>query len=466
MVQINRSNIRRRIRGSGGGNDFVRKLQSFADSIQILQQLSPADRLLALVGVSLLGVVSFSYVFLISGIFSSHPVGGTADPRLSTALRNTGLSDEALLKRGGGRRISIGPNQLKLDANENAVALDIISTLNCDALQEELEREWHTVLDQKKLASDNSFENNNWSNGNNNEWGNNNGDGGGDNTELGGDLYQGGKADDFAGELAGEVGASGDGNEPDPGNEKLDDFIENNRRRRLQATDDVAFDDVNGKFYDGGSNSYSNNPGLKLTARHLFCLAAEALTLPKSTSESIPDPVSTHCDINSFEIREHLLSLWSSARSQMPEEVIQKTLRLVTEHEENLRGHKVNVWYPDNDKGTEGMLRVLNSGYEGRQTYNFDSEPAETDGHDDLYRFHDCKFFVMMSLTFMSCNIFALKEVMESHELHSFVLVFHYSLHNSALQIRGIEQTIRGRWICPGIDFHARSILVPRNNRR
>mmetsp|Transcript_37273 Transcript_37273/g.68487 ORF Transcript_37273/g.68487 Transcript_37273/m.68487 type:complete len:657 (+) Transcript_37273:138-2108(+) len=381
MVQINQSSVRTRIRGRGNNNSLLGQLQSFADSLPYLSQLSPIDRMLVVVGVTLLGVVSFSYFFLISGIFSSslsggasYMGGGSSDPRLSSELRKTGLSDEALLRRGGGKRISVGRQQL--DSNENAVALDIISTLNCDALQEELERDWHTVLDRKKLDAEYNAE---WRGGGAGGWNEN---GGGDFGE-----YEGGRADDFAGELAGEVGgedwskgggvgASGDGNEG------MDDFV---NRRRLFADDDVRNDDH--AFGNYGGNSEPDNQGLKLTGRHLFCLAAEALTLPKSTSESTPDP-STHCDIHSFEKREELLYLWSSARSQMPEEVIQKTLRLVTEHKESLRENEVHLWYPDDDKGTEGMLRVLNSGFQGKQAYNFDSEPADS-SHDDLYRFHD-----------------------------------------------------------------------------
>jgi len=371
MVQINRSNMApRRIRGPGANSTLIGSLHSFADTVPYLANLSDADRLLAFVGIALLGVVSFSYVFLISGVFSTSGNGimaySSSDPRLSTALRKTGLSDEALLRRGGGKRITIGKN-IQLGAEENAVALDIISTLNCDALQEELEREWHTVLDKKKQDAE-------WAAGDPGE-------------------YAGGMADDFAGELAGEVG---DGGAPDPdfmedfgatasgdGDEPQDDFV--NRRRLFgNIDDDIGITEDFDQFSYG--NSEPDNQGLKLTARHLFCLAAEALTLPKSTDSS-PDP-STHCDINSFDVREELLFLWSSARSQMPEDVIQKTLRLVTEHKETLRGHEVHLWYPDGDQGTEGMLRVLNSGFEGRQTYNFDSEPADG-SHEDLYRFHD-----------------------------------------------------------------------------
>ncbi|KAL9179339.1 hypothetical protein ACHAXT_008629 [Thalassiosira profunda] len=397
MVQINRTNVpRRRVRGSGGGGgSLVQQWQSFAETAPVLSQLSPADRMLALFGAGLFGVVCFSYVFLISGIFSSSGGLAESDPRLSSALRKTGLSEEALLKRGGGRRISIGPKQL--DADENAAALDIINTLNCDALQEELEREWHTVLDSKRLDAYNAQKfgaDSRWDKDWRDEekaWEKIKGNSGDYESEAG-------KADDFEGELAREVGfgrgADADAKSPDlgasgDGNEVLDDL----NRRRLEEEgmmDDVAFneesmDDGVGNFNYG--NAEPDNQGLKLTGRHLFCLAADALTLPKSTSAGVSDP-STHCDISSMDIRDKLLYLWSSARSQMPEEVIQKTLKLVTEHKETLRGNDVHIWYPDGDKGTEGMLKVLNSAYEGRQTYNFDTEPAES-GHDDLYRFHN-----------------------------------------------------------------------------
>eukprot|EP00584_Thalassiosira_punctigera_P009782 CAMPEP_0172530124 /NCGR_PEP_ID=MMETSP1067-20121228/3961_1 /TAXON_ID=265564 ORGANISM="Thalassiosira punctigera, Strain Tpunct2005C2" /NCGR_SAMPLE_ID=MMETSP1067 /ASSEMBLY_ACC=CAM_ASM_000444 /LENGTH=683 /DNA_ID=CAMNT_0013314273 /DNA_START=134 /DNA_END=2185 /DNA_ORIENTATION=- len=413
MVQINRSNMRPRIRGAGSSP--LRKLQSYVDGLPYLSQLSPADRLLVATGSVLLVVVTFAYVFLISGIFSS-PLsgGGNVDPRLSNELRRTGLSEEALLRRGGGKRISIGPKPL--DAEENAIALEIISTLNCDALQDELEREWHAILDKKKADAEYSaslqqkygggggggFGNYGGGNdfgdyGGGNDFGNG-GDGFGNGGDGGG-LYGDGRIDDFAAQFASERDAAdGDGNnayngEGFDGNKKLDDFV--NRRRLL--IDDFAHDDINGfgngnnnnNFdYNYGSNYYNNpepaNQGLKITARHLFCIAAEGLSLPKSTDSS-PDP-STHCDVN--EVRDELLYLWSSARSQMTEDVIEKTLKLATEHMENLRGNEVHLWYPNGDQGAEGMLRVLNSAYEGRQTYNFDNEPAEF-GHDDLYRFHD-----------------------------------------------------------------------------
>lgn len=350
MVQMKRSTIRR-VRGVGDGG-LLSKINSILDSMPYLSQLSSADRLLLATGCSLMCVVLFSYVFLISGIFSTATslVVGESDPRLSSELRKTGLSEEALLRRGG-KRISIGPK--RLDSTENALAIDIISTLNCDALQEEMEREWNTVLDEKKR----------WGG----EYGNIWSDVSGNNGNF--------EADDFAGNLAEEVNEG--------------DFANNRRRLQWEQDDDISLREEGNM--DSVSESYNNdepsNQGLKLTGRHLFCLAADALTLPKSLTADTPGP-STHCDVNSFEIRDSLLYLWSSAKAQVSDEIILKTLKIATEHKETLRGHEVHLWYPDGDTGTEGMLRVLNSDFEGRPTYNFDSEPADS-GHDDLYRFHN-----------------------------------------------------------------------------
>jgi hypothetical protein len=372
MVQIHRSNMPRRVRGPAAG------IGGIINNIPYLSRLSPADRILLLIGASLFCVATFSYFFLISGILSSSiGIGGPSsssnyDPRLSPELRKTGLSEEALLRRGGGRRISIsGPSHKKLllDSNENAMALDIASTLHCDTLQEEMEREWQTILDERKVQTTKkktTYTNNNAKN-----------------------KWEAGAADDYAGELAKEIqsrmGKMGEGVHGD-------DFFPIEPPDRQQQHHRRLLENNYGYGYDQYHNTQEY--GLKLTGRHLFCLAAEALTLPKqissSDSSSSPTTPTIHCDINSFEIREELLNLWSSARSQMPEEIITKTLRVIVEHKETLRGNEVHLWYPENDEGTRGMLRVLNSGFAGSETYNFDTEPADK-SHDDLYRFHDCK---------------------------------------------------------------------------
>lgn len=386
MVQISRSNITRRFRGNGNGT-ILGQLQTYADSLSYLARLSPADRMLVVVGASLLCVVSVSYFVLISGIFVSYgggPGGGggnNADPRLSSDLRRIGLSEEALLRRGGGRRISVGDK--RLDSVENAVALDISKTLDCDALQEEMDREWQKVLDDARPSENSNYKPHGGSDNNYKPKGYVAGgykapkEGDGSPHKSDGRVekdWEAGMADDYAAELAAEVGfgrSKGGG------------------RRLQEGTDDYGRDDLN-RFDQGKRDYYSYKakpPGLKLTAKHLFCLVAESLTLPKSPKPSVPDPA-TECGISSFEVRDELFSLWSSARSQMPEDVIKKALGVVTEHKETLRGKEVHIWYPENDKGTEGMLRVLNSGYDNAKSYNFDSEPADT-SHDNLYRFHD-----------------------------------------------------------------------------
>lgn len=339
-------------------------------------------------------MVSFSYFFLISSIVDvSRGSNNYNDPRLSEKLRKIGLSQEALLRRGGGKRISVGKTHQQLDSEENAVALDIISTLNCDALQAELERDWKTVLDGLVLKEGGSLTGN-----------------------YGGDLdfEAGGHVDDFAAELAQEVKAQHNeesdrwkGNNPGVGNgnEKVDDFMNRRRLNGIPDLDDpyggggngggmgMGHTDDFGRLNNFGYPGSNDDSGLKLNAQHLFCLVADSLTLPKfkPTSESslknVQDPT-IHCDLESFEIRESLLYLWSSAKSQMPEDILVKTLRLVTEHKETFRGNEAHLWYPPGDKGAEGMLRVINSAYNGQATYNFDSEPADST-HDDLYRFWD-----------------------------------------------------------------------------
>ena len=349
MVSVNRANIRRPYRPGD---------RSLLSNIN-LSRLSSIDRLLLLCGLALLTVVSFSYFFLLSNIFSSSSLTDN-DPRLSEKLRKIGLSKEALLRRGGGKRITVGSKQL--DSEENAVALDIISTLNCDALQEELDRDWKTVLDGLVIRAE-GYNSGSWK------------------EEENFAFKGGGHVDDFAAELAQEVSAQKHkSNVGVDGNMRVDDHM---NRRLLDNNKGIPdFDDGNpyggqGHVDDFGRRNYGNSVtnqdyGLKLNAQHLFCLAADSLTLPKykptSTSvKDVKDP-SIHCNIDSFEIRESLLYLWSSAKSQIPDDVLVKTLRLASEHKESLRGNDAYIWYPEGDKGTEGMLRVINSAYNGQAT--------------------------------------------------------------------------------------------------
>eukprot|EP00986_Skeletonema_menzelii_P019728 scaffold29022_cov148-Skeletonema_menzelii.AAC.5 len=364
MVAISQSSVRRVVRRGGGGNNVL-------DNIPYISDLSSNDRLLLLFGAVLCGTVTFASFFLISGILtggSTSSSGGffadtATDPRLSPELRKMGLSDQALLRRGGGKRIVVGPH--KLDSEENAVALDIMHVLDCDGLQDEMEREWNTVLDAKRLAKEDSER---WQK-EEEQW-NNNYNANGRRLQMELDSAEGAVEFDMIGQ---EGDSNGDGRDFMM-DEMMDDFM------------GAGGGDFGGDFGGGGGDYFDSNTQLTLTARHLFCLAAEGITLPKSTTEEDSDP-SIHCDIDNFETRESLLNLWSSARAQVSEDIIKKTLGLVIEHKETLRGHDVHLWYPKYDEGSEGMLRVLNSAFEGSLTYNFDSEPAEEGVHDDLYRF-------------------------------------------------------------------------------
>ena len=116
----------------------------------------------------------------------------------------------------------------------------------------------------------------------------------------------------------------------------------------------------------------------------------------------------------------------------MPEDVLLKVLSVVTEHTETLRGTEVHIWYPDNDKVTEGMLRVLNSGYENRQSYNFDSKPSDY-SHDNLYRFHDCELFITLTIFLLPCCI------VEITRWFSCPNILSSSTHNSAPEICRVE---------------------------
>lgn len=373
MVTVNRANIRR-VKYGDRSNTLIGKINRYLDNFPYLSRLSSIDRLLLLCGATLLSVVTFSYFLFLSSIFSNVSTDPKSnDPRLSDKLRKIGLSQDALLRRGGGKRIAVGPNHQQLDSEENAVALDIIATLNCDALQEELDRDWKTFLDRMLLKGESSVGVGAFQSQEEENFG----------------FVGGGHVDDFAAELAQEVAAqdhkventkndrwSGQNLGVGDGSERVDDHMNRRLLESIEAGIPDFDDPLRGQGHVddfGRQNLAYEEAALQLNAQHLFCLAVNALTLPKysPTSESSPKDVKNptiHCDVESFEVRESLLFLWSSAKSQMPEDVLVKTLRLVTEHKETLRGNEVHVWYPEHDKGTEGMLRVLNSAYNGQAT--------------------------------------------------------------------------------------------------
>jgi FkbM family methyltransferase len=112
--------------------------------------------------------------------------------------------------------------------------------------------------------------------------------------------------------------------------------------------DDVPrMDDLTGDGGGGGG-------WVDLSAKHLFCLAA---------SENPPEEVQKEllCDASGKK-RKTLLELWSAARAQMQDSVFLKVLDLAREHRgKQLLGRTYNIWAPNMDDGLSFMIDSLNS---------------------------------------------------------------------------------------------------------
>lgn len=95
-------------------------------------------------------------------------------------------------------------------------------------------------------------------------------------------------------------------------------------------------------------------PYVDLTAKHLFCLAA---------TENPPDEVKREiqCDASNLK-RRTLLELWSAARAQVQDQVLLKVLGMAREHSnQELLGKSYNIWAPYDDDGLPYMISSLNS---------------------------------------------------------------------------------------------------------
>jgi FkbM family methyltransferase len=114
--------------------------------------------------------------------------------------------------------------------------------------------------------------------------------------------------------------------------------------------DDVPqMDDITGVGVGGGGGGW-----VDLSAKHLFCLAA---------SENPPAEVQKEflCDAAGRK-RKALLELWSAARAQMQDSVFLKVLDLAREHpSKELLGRTYNIWAPNLDDGLSFMIDSLNS---------------------------------------------------------------------------------------------------------
>jgi FkbM family methyltransferase len=244
----------------------------------------------------------------------------------------SGLDGSSALKTNGGLKggATIGlpkdPNHpnLHVTADEesesyNAIALDIIQTLQC-----------HKLFNETNVVIDESINDDN---------------------------------DDVNLNKSGSGSGSGEG----------DDVVNNKERRRRLEEDDVREDDdadsqkrerVETDDFQGGGDTAKSmhwNHGewiedSPITGKHLFCLAAFS-----AADQEINDIKSkVHCDATHTR-QQTLLDLWSTARSEMPEDVLLQTLQVAVEEERELVGSMVHLWAPTDDDGLEWQLSELNN---------------------------------------------------------------------------------------------------------
>lgn len=218
----------------------------------------------------------------------------------------------------------------------NAIALDIVETLDCVKLLEKAEKSAKSVFDGS-------------------------GDGG---EHYDDDAVRGQRrrrlqqhADDggFA-DLGG-----GDAQEQQNG-EAGDDSIPEERwgGQAVGGGGDQDIKSINDDGGGGGGGSGDNlddyrgdySDYLELSAKHLFCLAA-SVNAPKAVTNEIK------CDGGNKK-RRTLLELWSAARSQMQTDLLLKVLDLARERNQDIMGKSYDIWAPSNDDGVQFMVNTLN----------------------------------------------------------------------------------------------------------
>lgn len=112
----------------------------------------------------------------------------------------------------------------------------------------------------------------------------------------------------------------------------------------------------------GGYEYYNPGTGSTPTAAHLFCVAA----LWASSSPAASDHLDVwkdrlRCPVaTSRPLTVELLELWSTARSEIPQDVLLKTLK-ATEKARDLLGTHLHLWAPPMDDGLEYMLGIVNA---------------------------------------------------------------------------------------------------------
>lgn len=123
-------------------------------------------------------------------------------------------------------------------------------------------------------------------------------------------------------------------------------------RDNINDDADADADPVKDKYIDDDDYHYYNY--LDPSAKYLFCLAAS-----ESAPETVTDQIA--CDAGNKK-RRTLLDLWSAARAQMSQDLLLSVLDIAREQNVSILGKNYNIWTPKKDEGSKFMVTVsLNS---------------------------------------------------------------------------------------------------------
>jgi FkbM family methyltransferase len=280
-----------------------------------------------------LGVMSLFLVYVLSSVLFADNEDAILKQNAVAAAAVVEINRLGAMKRLNHPDLHVTADQ---DSESyNAIALEIIQTLKCHKLFNET---------NKELENENEFNDEN-------------------------------KDDRF--KPSGSGSGSGSGSAEDDDDKTNDDKKRRQRQRRLdeEGNGGVKEDDDAPQGGDNTSNDKDSNEGGgesmgddffggtgngdnggSITGHHLFCLAAF------SAADKEIDVLKTkvHCDATHSR-QQSLLDLWSAARSEMPEDILMKTLAVAIEQERQLVGTTLHLWAPTEDDGLEYVLGELNT---------------------------------------------------------------------------------------------------------
>jgi FkbM family methyltransferase len=222
------------------------------------------------------------------------------------------------------------------DESYNAMALDIIQTLQCHQLLNQTKQQQREQQEEEQENRD-QYGGYQSRGGEQSNSGSGSGEDDDDDTKERGQRRQ--RRLDEADEEEAEEGLGQDNS----GSQDVQDDDDANRRGQGSSSND-----------DYGGTAAAPPP--PMTGMHLFCLAA--FSAADQEIDDIKDKV--HCDATHTR-QQTLLDLWSAARSEMPEPILLQTLQVAVEEERELVGNRVHLWAPTGDDGLEWQLSELNN---------------------------------------------------------------------------------------------------------